>query len=241
MKTPQANIRIMDCLYSIRQSKITGLFGYDEITGCFAPSVFKYKNKLIATKERNQDPNVWWKVNQVLTTGIVYSVPQIEDLNGASFLDIAKVSRAREIRFEPGELYAVVHAGCYMENKGYTTHKTEASAIKSSKRDLAFDYIHHIIDRYGIRYKTVIDDGEERLSPIPDKEPSESFRIYVEQISCAKLKNKEQARTGERVTVEGIAYEVVSIMASYAHKTVEEFVSDLIFAESERQIKEGDE
>jgi len=55
----------------------------------------------------------------------------------------------RDIRFPAGHIYAVVLAA-YYSGKGYTTHKTEESAIRQSSR--VADYSHSIIDSDGNVY-----------------------------------------------------------------------------------------
>jgi len=66
-----------------------------------------------------------------------------------SIHDLASDLFDREIKFPKGSKYAVVLAA-YYGGKGYTTHRTEAAAIKASKAN--DDYSHAIIDDAGNEY-----------------------------------------------------------------------------------------
>lgn len=61
---------------------------------------------------------------------------------------IANQHCGREIKFAPGCKYAVVLAS-YYGGKGYTTHKTEISALKMSRKLKDKDFSHKIIDING--------------------------------------------------------------------------------------------
>jgi hypothetical protein len=63
--------------------------------------------------------------------------------------DIASDMFDRLIVFAPGCKYAIVLAS-YYGGKGYTTHKTEESAISASRRNRK--YCHRIIDSDGFVY-----------------------------------------------------------------------------------------
>ena len=69
--------------------------------------------------------------------------------------DIESDLHDRDIVFASGCQYAVVLAA-YYGGKGYTTHKTEESAIAQAKRLARDNYSYEIIDsdgnRYGIEY-----------------------------------------------------------------------------------------
>jgi len=75
-----------------------------------------------------------------------------QNCNG-SIHDISNQHCDREIDFPSGSKYAVVLAA-YYGGKGYTTHKTEAAAIKASNDNA--NYSHSIIDRSGSLF--VVDD-----------------------------------------------------------------------------------
>lgn len=218
----------MDCVYPIKQSESTGLFGYDKADGCFGPEVFRYKDRRSASMARNVDPDVVLAAAQIRTTGTVYSIPKnsIQCNRGYS---IARTDCERDIRFDPDMIYAVVRASCYGE-KGYTTHKTETSAIAESKRESASRYIHDIIDRSGTGYKIVIDGNQEHLVAIPENTPSDSLTEYKNIL----------VRTKERkdIHLHAIARELLSTMAAYEHRTTGTFTLFLILAEAERQIKD---
>ena len=66
-----------------------------------------------------------------------------------SIHDLASDKYDRDIVFAPGCKYAVILAACY-GGKGYTTHKTEAAAIKASNR--LKDYSREVIDISGAEY-----------------------------------------------------------------------------------------
>lgn len=77
-----------------------------------------------------------------------YTIPQ-KMSNSGSIHDIASDMFDRDIVFAPGCVYAVVLAS-YYGGKGYTTHKTEETAIAASRRNS--DYSHLIIDAEGNEY-----------------------------------------------------------------------------------------
>lgn len=66
-----------------------------------------------------------------------------------SIHDLASDMYDRDIVFAPGCKYAVILAA-YYGGKGYTTHKTEAAAIKASNR--LKDYSREVIDITGTEY-----------------------------------------------------------------------------------------
>ena len=77
-----------------------------------------------------------------------YTIPQ--KMSGTGTIhDLANDMCDREIKLPKGAIYAVVLAS-YYGGKGYTTHKTEAAAIKQS-RDVR-GYSHKIIDCNGQEY-----------------------------------------------------------------------------------------
>lgn len=77
-----------------------------------------------------------------------YTIPQ--KMSGTGTIhDIASDMHDRDIVFAPGCNYAVVLAS-YYGGKGYTTHKTEQTAIAASVRNK--DYSHEIIDQDGNTY-----------------------------------------------------------------------------------------
>ena len=76
-----------------------------------------------------------------------------------SIHDIASDQFDREIHFGPGCVFAVVLAA-YYGGKGYTTHKTEQTAIRAAKKVSAYSY--EIIDTTGARYR-VADAWDARL------------------------------------------------------------------------------
>ena len=75
----------------------------------------------------------------------VYTIQQ-KPSNTGSIHDLASDHFDREIVFAPGCKYAVVLAS-YYGGKGYTTHKTEISAIKAAKRLTGYSY--GVIDCHG--------------------------------------------------------------------------------------------
>lgn len=77
-----------------------------------------------------------------------YTIPQ-KMSNSGTIHDIASDQFDREIVFGAGCEYAVVFAS-YYGGKGYSTHKTQESAIAASQRNK--DYSHTIIDRAGFTY-----------------------------------------------------------------------------------------
>lgn len=79
---------------------------------------------------------------------ITYIIPQ-KISNSGTIHDLASDMYDREIRFPEGSRYAVVFAA-YYGGKGYTTHRTQAAAIKASKKDR--QYSHRIIDADGNEY-----------------------------------------------------------------------------------------
>ena len=79
---------------------------------------------------------------------ITYTIPKKSSGSG-SIHDIASQHSDREIVFARGCKYAVVIAS-YYGGRGYTTHRTEAATIKTSK---AAVYSHVIIDAQGQRYE----------------------------------------------------------------------------------------
>lgn len=83
-----------------------------------------------------------------------YTIPRKQSGTG-NIHDIASEHFDRDIVFADGCKYAVVCAS-YYGGKGYTTHKTEAAAIRGSKE--VADYSHKIIDTEGNEYAI---DGDE--------------------------------------------------------------------------------
>jgi hypothetical protein len=90
----------------------------------------------------------------------IRTIPQKRSGSG-TIHDIASEHHDRVIKFGPNCIYAVVLAS-YYGGKGYTTHQTEAAAIRASKRQS--EYSHEIIDVEGRPYQVF--DGE--LSNSPD-------------------------------------------------------------------------
>jgi len=76
-----------------------------------------------------------------------YTIPQ-KMSNSGTIHDIASDQFDREIVFAAGCEYAVVFASYYYGRKGYSTHKTQESAIAASQRNKS--YSHKIIDRAGV-------------------------------------------------------------------------------------------
>ena len=74
-----------------------------------------------------------------------YTIPAKQS-NSGSIHDLAREGVDRIIRFAAGCQYAVVWSS-YYGGKGYTTHRTEMSAIKASRA--LCDYSHRIIDTTG--------------------------------------------------------------------------------------------
>lgn len=89
---------------------------------------------------------------------ITYTIEQKMSGTG-SIHDIASDQYDREIKFRTGTKYAVVLASYYGDH--YTTHKTEAAAIRAARRQS--DYSLDIIDRDGNRY---LDNGNGSLECI---------------------------------------------------------------------------
>lgn len=77
----------------------------------------------------------------------IYTIEQRESGTG-SIHDIASSDYDREIRFPKGSVYAVVLAA-YYGGKGYTTHRSMATAIMSSERLCRRGVSHDIIDVMG--------------------------------------------------------------------------------------------
>lgn len=75
-------------------------------------------------------------------------IPQVRTGFGSIHM-IASTLYDREIRFPKGHKYAVVLAS-YYGGRGYTTHKTELTAIKATKRNREFSHV--IIDSDGRPY-----------------------------------------------------------------------------------------
>lgn len=89
----------------------------------------------------------------------VYAIPA-KMSNSGSIHDIAEQDKDRLIRFAQGCKYAVVDASHY-GGKGYTTHRTEATAIAASERNTNS---HQIIDALGACYDVSYDRLTKRLS-----------------------------------------------------------------------------
>jgi len=85
---------------------------------------------------------------------ITYTIRQ-KDSNSGSIHDLASDQYERHIVFCSGCKYAVVVAAYYgaRSKNGYTTHKTEATAIAASRR--LKNYVHEIIDTEGRSYRIV--------------------------------------------------------------------------------------
>lgn len=82
-----------------------------------------------------------------------YTIPQ-KMSNTGSIHDIASDMFDRDIKFPAGHKYAVVLAA-YYGGKGYTTHRTEAAAIRASRKNK--DFSHQVLDYNGIRYTVYYD------------------------------------------------------------------------------------
>jgi len=80
--------------------------------------------------------------------------------NTGSIHDIASDQFDRDIVFPAGCKYAVVLAS-YYGGRGYTTHKTERSAIVASHK--VADYSHSIIGTDGAEYQVMLFARGERL------------------------------------------------------------------------------
>lgn len=90
---------------------------------------------------------------------VIYTIPR--KMSGTGTIhDIENDLIDRDIHFGPGCRYAVVTAA-YYGGRGYTTHKTEATAIKAAHA--LGDYSHAIIDTEGRRYAAAQDGNLYRL------------------------------------------------------------------------------
>ena len=85
----------------------------------------------------------------------------IRQQESASVYEIASNIMDRKIHFGPGCVFAVVLAA-YYGGKGYTTHKTEQTAIRAAKK-VSAAYSYEIIDTTGARYSIVADAWDARL------------------------------------------------------------------------------
>ena len=89
---------------------------------------------------------------------VTYTVSQ-KMSNTGSIHDLRSQHWDRVIKFPKGQKYAVVLAAYYVDQSGtdgYTTHRTEQSAIRQSRKWR--NYSREIIDALGRRYESP--DGE---------------------------------------------------------------------------------
>lgn len=231
MKLPPPLLRIMDFLYPIKQDEKTALFGYSRANKNPDPLSFKYKNRTEAARVRNSDLNVFEEANQIQISGTVYRIPQKSEYELLTY-DIARSDCERDIHFDPEMIYAVVRAS-YYGGKGYTTHKTEVSAIAASKRETNSDCAYDIIDRTGTRYEIKDSEGTKHLVPVIGETPCLSE--YEKCLTEAEEEYKNNFRTTE-IRVHVLAHKLAHITAKYAHKTAREIVSDLICAAAKKHI-----